>query len=383
MKKIISVFLFIISLFLLSFTSIDVMASESDKPTIKSQSAYLIDSESGTVLFSKNENERLPIASMTKMMLLNLCFEKFDEGAYSLTDKTVISKTAAGMGGSQVFLESGKEYEIKDLVKSIIVASANDASVAMAEFLYGSESACVEEMNAKCAEWGLEDTLFSNCTGLTQPTQYSTAKDVATILNHLVKHKEYFEFSSIWTDEIHHSGTRKTGLANTNKLIRFYEGCDGGKTGYTSEAGHCLASTAKRGGLRLVSVVIHAPDSKTRFRDTSEMFNYGFDNYSGKMVVDKSRSIDIKVSVEKGKKDNIAVRPSDDIFVFSKKNEKPDVIIDFKPRKIVAPINKGDAVGELIVYKDNIEYKRVEVIAEESVAKKVFFDYIGDIASKW
>ncbi|HBF86154.1 MAG TPA: D-alanyl-D-alanine carboxypeptidase, partial [Clostridiales bacterium] len=249
MKRFLIVISVLISAILISFSGVSALA-DGEVNTL-SRSTFLMDAGSGTVIYSKNEKDRLPIASMTKIMLLNLCFEKFDEGVFSFDDEITVSKTASGMGGSQVFLEENGKYKAKDLIKSIIVASANDASVAMAEFLYGSEQKCVEAMNAKCAEWGLSDTLFSNCTGLTKPTQYSCAEDVAKMFGKLIKHKEYFDFSKIWTDEIEHSGGRVTGISNTNKLVRFYEGCDGGKTGYTSESGHCVAVTAKRGGLRL------------------------------------------------------------------------------------------------------------------------------------
>lgn len=356
--------------------------AETADPTVNAKAAYLIDGNSGTVLFSKNENDRMTIASMTKIMLLDLCFEKIDEKELSFDEQIKISKTASGMGGSQVFLEAGRTYKCDDLIKSIIVSSANDASVAMAERLFGSESACVEAMNAKCNDWNLENTLFSNCTGLPKPTQYSCAKDVAKMLTELIKHKEYFRFSNIWTDEISH-GDHVTGLTNTNKLIRFYEGCDGGKTGYTSESGFCIAATAKRGAMRLVSVVINSPDSKKRFADASNLFNYGFDNYTDRMVVDSSRPIDIEVDVKKGLKDTVSVRPEKDLFVFSARNVKNNITVDFEPANIKAPVKKGDKIGQLIVYKDNVEYARVNVVSEQDVDRKTFFHYIKDISDGW
>ena len=378
MKKFLISVVVLLSALFISFGGVTAFAS--GEVDTSSRSAILVDAGSGTVIYSKNETDRLPIASMTKIMLLNLCFEKYDEGVYKFDDDVTVSKNASGMGGSQVFLEENGVYKAKDLLKSIIVASANDASVAMAEFLYGNEEKCVEEMNAKCSEWGLKDTLFSNCTGLTKPTQYSCAKDVAEMFGKLVKHKEYFEFSKIWMDEVKHHEGRVTEISNTNKLVRFYEGCDGGKTGYTSESGHCVAATAKRGGLRLISVVIKGTDSKTRFADASNMFNYGFDNFTSKMVVDCEKPMNIRVSVEKGKRETIGVIAEKNVFVFSERNSKEKIRLDFIPRKTVAPVYAGDIVGEVVVYRDNVEYARVNALANETTEKKIFFDYIYDVA---
>ena len=380
MKKLFFVFLITISFFIPLKTN---TAKANQGLGANSKSSILLEANDNTVIFASNENKRLPIASMTKIMLLNLCFEAIDNGEVSLEEDVTVSKTASGMGGSQVFLEAETKYKAKDLIKSIIIASANDASVAMAERLYGSEANCVQAMNDKCREWGLKDTLFSNCTGLPKPTQYSSAYDVALMLSRLIRHKEYFYYSNIWMDEITHSEGRVTGLTNTNKLVKFYDGCDGGKTGFTQEAGFCLAATAKRGGLRLISVVINANDSKGRFADVSNMFDYGFDNFTSKMVVDSSKPLDVDVKVSKSKKDKICVTPKEDIFIFTERNTKEDVTIDFSPLNVCAPVKKGDVVGTLKVYKNNVEYKSVDVISLEDVNKKTYFDYIKDIGSNW
>lgn len=350
--------------------------------TPKAKASILIETSNNTVIFANNENKRLPIASMTKIMLLNICYEAVDKGELSLDENVTISQTASGMGGSQVFLEAGREYKASDLIKSIIIASANDASVAMAERLFGTEEACVQAMNDKCREWGLKDTLFSNCTGLPKPTQYSSAYDVAIMLSKLIRHKNYFSYSNIWMDEIKH-GERVTGLTNTNKLVKFYDGCDGGKTGFTQEAGFCLAATAKRGSLRLISVVINAQDSKSRFAEVSNMLDYGFNNFTNKMVIDSSKPLEIDVKVEKSTKASIKVAPREDVFMFSQKNLKEDVKIDFSPFNVNAPVKKGDVVGKLRVYKNNVEYRSVDVISLEDVDKKTYFDYILDIGKNW
>lgn len=384
MKKLFILLLTIFSaIFYILPNSGAVVYAANDDFSVKSKAAYLIDYGSGEVIYAKNETERLPIASMTKLMLLNLCFDKLDEGEFGMTDDVVVSAKASGMGGSQVFLDANRPYKASELIKSIIVASANDASVAMAERLYGSESACVDEMNARAKEWGLDDTLFSNCTGLPKPTQYSCAKDVAKMLSEVVKHDEYFEYSKIWTDEIDHGG-RKTEITNTNKLVRFYEGCDGGKTGYTAESGFCLAGTAKRGNMRLIAVVIKGESSKSRFADVSSAFNYGFDNYSSKAALDDEKELSVTAKVEKGIKKDVKIIPENDVYVFSKKNEKQDIVIDFEPyNKIKAPIKKGDKVGCLIVYKNGVETGRTNALAAETVNKKTYFDYVRDVARSW
>ncbi len=349
-----------------------------------SKSAYLIDANSGKVLYSKNENDRLPIASMCKIMTLLLTFEAVDSGELAIDDTITVSENASGMGGSQVFLEANAEYRVGELIKSIVVASANDACVAIAERLCGSERAFVEKMNSRANELGMNDTLFANCTGLPKPNQYSSAKDCAKMFSELIKHKGYFFFSRIWTDKIAHPNERFTEISNTNKLIRFYNGCNGGKTGYTKEAGHCLTACAERNGVRLVSVVISAPDSKVRFKDVSSMFDYGFANFVNKLVVDDRKPLDLAVDVANGKKDTIEVKAERPFFVMANKSEKISVECDFVPNeKIKAPIYAGDKVGVINIYRDGQKIGEVNVVSTQDVLEKTYFDYIKDIGQNW
>ena len=351
---------------------------------IKSESAILIDFHSQNVIYSKNETEHLTIASMTKIMLLDLCFDALENGEYSLTDVICVSENASGMGGSQVFLESNAKYSAEDLLKSIIVASANDASVAMAEFLFGSEQECVYNMNLKAKEYGMNDTHYSNCTGLPMPEQYSCAKDVANVFSKLLSHKEYFKYSGIWMDEIKHPKGNVTGLTNTNKLIRFYDGCDSGKTGFTKESGFCIACSAKRGNMRLVSVVIKAPSSKERFAEVSSMFNYAFANYTNKMVLDKTKPLNIEYKVEGGKKNSAQIVAEEDYYIFGNKNSKDNVIVDFIPGKgVKAPLKKGDIIGKLVIYKNGEEIQTVNCLINEDVKEKTYFDCVKDVLRQW
>ncbi len=356
----------------------------SKKENVTSRSAYLCDPISGKVIYSKNEELKLPIASMCKIMTILLSFEEIDNKNMSFDDKIIVSENASGMGGSQVFLEANKEYLVEDLIKSIIVASANDACVAIAEKISGSEQLFVEKMNEKALSLGMNNTVFTNCTGLPKIGQHSTARDVSIMFSNLIKHKDYFRFSNIWTDEIKHDNDRITGITNTNKLVRFYPGCDGGKTGYTSESGHCLCATASRDGTRLVSVVISAPDSKTRFKEVSNMFNYGFANFENKTIIDADKPLDVDVKVEKGKADTLKVAVEKPISIFSKKGEKHDVEISFTPKqKVVAPVKVGDIIGKLTAYENGVEISTVNVVSLENVEKSCYFDYIKDISKNW
>lgn len=387
MYKKISVF-FILSLFIISVGSVfglkpKIGFAEPDL-NFSSKSAYLMDADSKTVVFKQNETKRAPIASMCKIMTLLLSFEAIDAGELSLDESITVSENASGMGGSQVFLETGGEYKVNELIKSITVASANDASVAVAERISGSENAFVDKMNEKAASLGMNDTVFTNCTGLPKAGQYSCAKDVAIMFSELIKHKAYFNYSKIWMDEITHPKGRVTQISNTNKLIRFYNGCDAGKTGYTTEAGHCLAASAKRNGMRLISVIISAPDGKTRFKEVSSLFNYGFDNFTNKLVVDCEKPLDLTVQVKKGKTDTVRVRTDKSVYIFSQKAVKHAVELSFSPTgQAVAPIKEGDVLGTLSVYDGGIEIEKVNVIATESVNEKSFWDGVVDVTENW
>lgn len=350
----------------------------------KCKSAYLMDYQSGTVIYAKNETSRLPIASMTKLMTLLLTFENIEKGNLSLDEKVIASKNASGMGGSQVFLEENGEYVCSELVKAVIVASANDASVAICERLYGSETNAVEEMNKRAEELGMDNTLYSNCTGLTKPTQYSCAKDVALLLKELCEYDEYFSYSKIWMDEIKHPSGNVTSLTNTNKLVRFYDGCDGGKTGFTNEAGFCLSATAKRGAMRLISVCIGGESSKDRFNAVSSMFNYGFANYSEKCVFEKAEEIDKVVNVKGGKKQEIHLICEDGCYLFGKKNETIDYSLSYEiPNKVKAPIKRGETLGIVKVFVDNVCVCETDLIAKENVDAKNYIDEIKQIAGEW
>ena len=347
------------------------------------KSTYLMDFNTQTAVYSYQELKRLPIASMCKIMTLLLSFEAIDKGALTMDEEICVSERAASMGGSQVFLEANAKYKVSELIKSIVVCSANDSCVAMAEKIAGSESLFVEKMNEKAKELGAENTLFANCTGLPKDPQYSCAKDVALMFKNLLKHKEYYDFGKVWTDKFQHPEGRFTEITNTNKLIRFYDGCDGGKTGFTNEAGFCLAATAKRDNLRLISVVIGEERSDTRFQDVRTMFDYGFANYTATPVLEEGVNLPETATVVGGKSQHLSVYPERASYSFTKIGEKTNITKDVRFDNVKAPIQKGEKVGEMIIYRDGVEFDRVNLLAENSVEKANLFDRLRDIAQEW
>ena len=350
---------------------------------IRAKSAYLMDFGTGTPVYSQNEKAHLPIASMCKIMTLILTFDAVHAGIIDMDDEITVSEKAASMGGSQVFLEANAKYKVRELIKSVVVCSANDSCVALAETICGSEAVFTDKMNEKAKELGANDTLFANCTGLPKEPQYSCAKDVGIMLKALLQNEEYFAFGKVWMDKFSHPEGRFTEITNTNKLVRFYDGCDGGKTGFTNQAGFCLAATAKRGDMRIISVVIGAENSANRFEDTKTMFNYAFANYTVSPVVEAGIVMEKRMSINGGKEKEIGIYPEKSSYVFCKRGEKPSVTVETKLEKAYAPICKGDKVGELLVYKEGVEIDKIALLAEKNVEKANVFDRLRDVARGW
>lgn len=363
-------------------TSLETKGSASAL-AVRAKAAYLMDYHTKTVLYGQNETKRLPIASMCKIMTLLLCFDAIKQGSLCIDEEITVSEKAASMGGSQVFLEAYGKYPVSELIKSIVVCSANDSCVAMAEKIAGSQALFVEKMNQKAQELQMSDTLFSNCTGLPQDPQYSCAKDVAIMLKELLSHEQYYEFGKVWTQKFNHPKGRQTEITNTNKLIRFYDGCDGGKTGFTNEAGFCLAATAKRDGTRVISVVIGAENSSNRFEDTKMLFDYAFANYQTLPIVEAGVSFEEKYAVNGGKEKELSVMPLKSIYSFTKKGEKNNLDIEINLKELYAPIQSSEKVGELVVYKDGIEIDKTYLLAAEDVEKASWSDRLQDIARNW
>lgn len=350
---------------------------------INSKSACLVDYASGQVLYEKDSKKHLPIASMVKMMTILLTIEEFDKG--SLTEDTLIvtSEKASSMGGSQVFIDPHQEYKAGDLLKSVIISSANDASVALAEHISGSEETFVSKMNERAKSLNMQNTIYANCTGLPAPEAYSCAFDCAIILKEVAKSDLYHKYSTIWMDELVHPSGRKTELVNTNRLIRYYDGCDGGKTGSTNEAGCCLSASAKRNNMRLISVVIGAQNSKMRFNECSKLFNYGFANFENKFILN-SASPCKNLKVTKGEKSNIDVFAREDFSVVVKKGDKSsyDVTYDIK-NELSAPLKENSSVGKAIISCNGKIVKEIDLVIKENIDKLTLKDYFNRVSSAW
>ena len=375
-------FFFICVIFIAALSGTVVSAAPSAKVAVSGKAAYLCDWHSGECLFAQDAYAHLPIASMCKIMTLLLCFEEMDSGMRA-DEEVRISEQASGMGGSQVFLEAGGVYKVGDLIESICIASANDACVAMAERISGEESLFVEKMNQRAEQLGMRDTFFVNCTGLPEPGQYSCAKDVALMLSALMRHPDYFSYSKIWMDTLHHAGGRVTEMANTNKMIRSYQGCDAGKTGYTADAGFCLAASAARGSMRVVAVVIGAADSKIRFDGVKNLFDYAFSVYTNKIVLEEGVIDGVLCPVIGGKKREVCVRPEECCFVLCKKGDADSLFYKVELQEVHAPLRQGDRVGWVIVYKNNVEVYRVCALSNEDSARRGYFDSVREIAQNW
>ena len=364
--------------FLVPSTNVAALQEEGVKSSI------LIESESGEVLQENNSHQKLAIASVTKLMTILLTLEKLDEQKLTLDQTIIASKTAAQMGGSQVFLEEGGEYKVLDLLKSVIISSANDSSVLLAETISGSEKNFVEEMNKRAAELNLQNTHYNSATGLPAPMQYSSAYDVAVVMREVLKHPLYLKLSGIWMEDFSHPKGRITGMANTNKLLKQYEFCDGGKTGYTNEAGFCLCATAKKDDFRLISVVLGADSSKTRFNTTKEMLDYGFNNFEVKKLVDKSQNFGDEITISKSKNKELSLHAETDCTVVVKKDENAEFEAKFEAYKnLCAPIEKGCKVGEIKIFKNGELFKTVGVITTENIQEQSYFNIIQSITKRW
>lgn len=368
MKKII----FVISCFFVLFNS--VMAEESNNLSPNAKSAMIIEVETGEILYQYKANDKLPPASMTKMMSLLLIMEAIDNGVIKLTDMVTVSKNASSMGGSQILLETGESMSVDDLLKGITVASGNDAVVALAEKIGGTEENFVKMMNDKAKELGLKNTNFKNCHGLDEKDHYSSANDMAMIARELVKHQKILDYSSIYETYLRKGTDKQIWLVNTNKLVRFKQGVDGLKTGYTAGSGYCLTATMKQDNMRIIAVAMGEPDSGTRNDEVSGMLDYAFAQYAMDVIYTSDSVIDT-LKLDKSNMDTVDVIPTEDIKLLYKKTDgKKNITYDIKYNKISAKINRGDIIGEIILKDNDKEIKRVGITVNKDVEKASFID---------
>ncbi|MFC7681959.1 D-alanyl-D-alanine carboxypeptidase family protein [Paenibacillus sp. GCM10028914] len=344
-------------------------ASDSELAT-SARSAILLDADTGTIIYEKNSHDKLPPASITKIMTMLLTMEAIEDGSLKLTDKVRTSDRAASMGGSQIFLEPGEEMTVDDMLKGIAMASGNDASVAIAEKIAGSEEEFVKMMNERAAELGMKNTHFVNCNGLPVENHYSTAHDIALMSRELLKHEQITKYTGAYQDYLRKDTQKPFWLVNTNKLVRFYPGADGLKTGYTSEAKFCLSATASKDGLRTVAVVLGAPDTKSRNNEISRMFDYGFAQYSKHLIYKKGEMLG-SIQISKGVVPQMQLQAEQNYSVLVKKGGKaPELRHEVTiPKSVKAPIAAGQVVGKLEVYQGDQLVKEFELKAPDDVKK--------------
>ena len=347
---------------------------------ISAKSGILMEASTGEVLYEQNADEKLQIASVTKTMTMLLIMEAIDSGKISINDTVTVSDYAASMGGSQVFLEPGEQMSVDDMMKAIAVASGNDAAVAMAEFVSGSEGAFVEKMNKRASELNCTNTHFINCNGLDETEEhYSTARDIALISKELLRHEKIFDYTTIWMDSLRNGSF---GLSNTNKLIRFYNGANGLKTGSTSTAKYCISATAKRDDMQLISVVICAPSTAERFSSASAMLDYGFANYevAGDDILKTSVPY---VNIIGGTESQIAPKISGNGFILKKGNlDKVEQSFELEA-SVNAPVTEGQKLGEIIYTIEGAEVARRDVCADHYVPKITIMQMFVRCLSDW
>lgn len=379
MKK----YVLMISIVMLSFSLFTIMvAAEENEPTKKQESldlapdaksGILIERDTGNVIFEKQAHEKLPPASMTKIMTLLLIMEEIEKGSLKKDELIRISENAASMGGSQIFLEAGEEMKVDDLLKGVAIASANDASVALAERIAGSEEAFVNRMNEKVKELGLENTQFQNVTGLPADNHYSTSYDMAMMAKELLSHESITKYTSVYEDYLRKGTEDEFWLVNTNKLVRFYPGVDGLKTGFTNEAKYCLTATAKKGDMRVIAVVMGVDTPKERNSTVSNLLDYAFNTYETKKLFDKNQPI-TELDLLKAEDNKVEVVASQSISTLFKKGESVDNLsTSVKLQEVNLPLKKGDQVGMLQVKNGDKLVSETPLVVNQDVEKATLF----------
>lgn len=355
--------------------NLNVLAEEDFAPTAKS--AILVDNLSGKVLYEKNADEKLAPASMTKLASMLIVMEAIDNGSLKFEDKVTISEEAANMGGSQVFLQAGEVYTVYDLLKSVAIASGNDAVVALAEKVGGSVGGFVDMINKRLKELGATNTNFVNPHGLDAEGHYSTARDMSTIARELLKHEKILEFTSIYEEYLEKNDGSRIWLVNTNRLVRFYDGVDGLKTGFTTTAGYCLTATAKKDNFRLISVVMGEDTTENRSSDTVKLLNYGFNTFKINIIKTKGAILG-KVRIEQGKEDSVNITLLSDATELLKNTDPiSEYKFNVKVKTIKAPAKNGDIVGTAeIIDQDGNIVDEVDVTVEKEIKKANILDYL-------
>lgn len=351
---------------------------------ITSPSAMLLEASTGTVIFEKNADEKRQVASVTKLMTLLLCFEELEAGTISLEDDVTVSQAAAGQIGSQALLDAGATYQLKDLLRSTIIASANDSACALAEHMAGTEEAFADMMNARAAELGMTDTFYVNCTGLPADGQFTTARDVATLSMEVCKHPDYFTYASVWMDTLTHPGGRVTDLTNTNRLVRFYEGCDGLKTGSADASKYCLSATAEKNGLRLIAIVLGSSASQTRFNEARAMLEYGFAGYKRVTILQKGERLGKTVRVKLGMTEEVEIAVGAGLSMLMKLGQEKLLSLEVElPEEVEAPVQAGDTIGVVRVKLGDQVIAKLPAVAAEDVGMPGLLEGFFLVVKNW
>ena len=374
MKKIVSIFCcLVLCIFSFGFAPI--------KSEPKFKASILVDCASNQVLSEQNSLSHLPIASVTKLTTLLLCFEAIEHGELSIDEQIVASEYASSMGGSQVFIDANSSYSVLSLLHALVIASANDACVVLAERIAGSEESFVELMNNKVDFLGGKNTHYTNCTGLPSPSAFSCAHDVALVMTEVVKYPLYFEISKIKLEDFSHPSGRTTQMANTNKLLSTYAFCDGGKTGFTNEAKFCMCATAVKQGMRLISVVLGAESSAVRFDSCKSFFDWGFNSFSTHNLVSIDNYLDVpNIHLAKEKAQCVPVKS---YSVTLLKNEENPYVVDYTFAPLSAPLIKGDIVGKAVIKKGSVVCAEIDLVLVSDVPALTILDLSKRILSSW
>ncbi len=366
MKKICGILLSLVVLIPFNISAMELATSAS--------SVIVMEPTTGEIIYERNSHERRHPASMTKIMTMLLVMEAIEKDIIKWDDMVTVSSNASGMGGSQILLETGEQMSVYDMFKGLAVASGNDAAVALAEKIAGTEEMFVKMMNDRAKELGLQDTNFKNCHGLDDANHYSSAYDMAIMAKELVKHEKIFEFTSIYEDYLRKDTDRSFWLVNTNKLVRFYPGVDGLKTGYTSEAGFCITATANINDMRIITIVMGEPDSDTRNKDVSSVFDYVYAQYGLQKIVDTETVLE-EVSVEKGKVESIGIVAKEEVTdLYNKNDGTGEFTYDVEVDNLKAPLSKGDVVGKLTLKENNNVIRTIDLTINENVEKANIFE---------
>lgn len=365
------------------FSSIEMVRirENTDLENLNSKAAILMDSETGRILFEKNIDEKLPIASITKVMTSLLIFEALEDKRISLEDPVIVSINVFNMKGSTAWLVPNEVFPVGELLKTLLVNSANDSAVALAEHIYVSESVFVEKMNQKAEELGLENTKYNDVAGLVDEGNYSSARDVAVISRELItKYPSYKEYTTIVYDTFRNG---KTDLNNTNRLIQHYKGTTGLKTGFTTKAGHCIAATVKRGDIELIGVVLGASDTNTRFGEVTKILDFGFANFTKEKILEKGKQIP-NIQVSKGKVKEVGVRTAEEFITIVNSSKLDDINQEIFVDEIVeAPVKKDQKVGYVLISIDGEELGQVDLVTEEEIEKASFFKLLFRKIASW